>query len=193
MFNLSKLLVFAVAITLLSACSSQLKYVIYRDIPEHPAFTVLPVSHTYADYQFRSEVESSLLELGLSVVEAPIKIHTVAKPESRALRAKSEGKLSTASQSLAVNDLVMNSVVYDQSKADYVIMVDASTDILKIVRRSSSEIQAVIEYTVLDKAGSRFVKLHDVLKNLGFKIKTVSKKEKLKMEYPLKEKSLMRY
>ena len=39
---------------LVSACgSSKLEYVVYRDVPQQPAFTVVPVSYSAADYRFK--------------------------------------------------------------------------------------------------------------------------------------------
>ena len=179
---------------LLSACgAARLKYVVYRDVPQHPAFTVIPASYSAADDRFRVAVESSLLTMGLSVVEAPLIKTAEVQAESNAVRARREMQLHESEQAVSVDNLVATSMVYDQTKADYVILVNSETAVLKIIRQSTREIQAVVEYSLLDKAGSRFVKLHDVLESLGFKIKTVSEEEKLKMEYPLKQKGLMRY
>ena len=56
---------------LVSACdSSRLEYVVYRDVPQHPSFVVVPVSYSVADFRFKENTERSLIEMGLSVVEA---------------------------------------------------------------------------------------------------------------------------
>ena len=193
MRNISRLLGAALVIILAVACSSKLEYVIYRDVPQSPAFAVVPASYTVVDNRFKSEVESYLVKLGLSVIEAPLVKQPEVEVESKAQRARDEGQLHEKEKVLSIDDLVETSIVYNSSKADYVILVNAQTDVLKITRKSTQEIQAVIKYSVLDKGGSRFVKLHDVLSNLGFKIKAISEEQKIKMEYPLKEKSLMRH
>ncbi|MDH5471973.1 MAG: hypothetical protein OEY61_03890 [Gammaproteobacteria bacterium] len=192
--QLKKMSVFFLSVCLLSACGTvKLKYVVYRDIPLHPAFTVVPLSYSAADNRFKAMVESSLIAMGISVVEAPLKKQTTMKIESNAMRAKREMQLHDSERRLHTDDIVETAMIYDQSKADYVILVNAETSVLKITRQSTGEIQAVIEYGLLDKAGSRFIKLQDTLISLGFNIKTISEEEKLKMEYPLKQKGLMRY
>ena len=179
---------------LVSACgSSKLKYVVYRDVPQRPAFTVVPVSYSAADYRFKENTESALIEMGLAVIETPLKNKFKTKPESNALTAKRDMQLHDAVKSVSIDDFIETAEVYEQSKADYVILLNAQTNVLKITRQTTREIQAVIKYSVMDQSGSRFIKLHETLLNLGFKVKAVSKKEKLKMEYPLKEKGLMRY
>lgn len=186
--------VFLLAGVFISGCgSARLKYVVYRDVPQHPAFTVVPVSYSAADYRFKESTELALIEMGLSVIEAPLKKKFNKKPESNALAAKRDMQLHGSEKSVSIDDLIEISEVYDQTKADYVILLNAETNVLKITRQATREIQAVIKYSVMEQSGSRFIKLHETLLNLGFKVKAVSKEEKLKMEYPLKEKGLMRY
>ena len=115
------------------------------------------------------------------------------KMEANVRRVKRDMKLPDAIKHVSIDDMVDASKVYDETRADYVILVNAETAVLKITKLKTHEIQAVIKYTVLDQSGSRFIKLHETLLSLGFDVKAMSKKEKLKMEYPLKEKSLMRY
>ena len=179
---------------LVSACgSSSFKYVVYRDVPQHPSFVVVPVSYAASDYRFKENTESSLIEMGLSVIEAPLLKSAEMKAMSRSSRTIRDVQLDGSVKQVSIDDLVATSGVYDQVKADYVILVNAETDVLKITKRKTHEIQTMIKYTMLDKSGSRFIKLHEALLALGFKVKKVSKEEKLKMEYPLKEKGLMRY
>ena len=186
--------VFLLAGVFISGCgSAKLKYVVYRDVPQHPAFTVVPVSYSAADYRFKENTELALIEMGLAVIETPLKNKFKTQPESNALAAKRDMQLHDAVKPVSIDDLIETSGVYEQSKADYVILLNAQTNVLKITRQTTREIQAVIKYSVMDQSGSRFIKLHETLLNLGFKVKAVSKKEKLKMEYPLKEKGLMRY
>ncbi|MCW8909227.1 MAG: hypothetical protein OQK76_01280, partial [Gammaproteobacteria bacterium] len=165
----------------------------YRDVPEQPAFTVVPVNFSVADYKFKENVELSLIEMGLSVIESPLLKQSDMKVDERLLRAKRNMKSDDYVKKVSINELIETSKIYNQSNADYVILVNAETSVLKITKRDTHEIQALIKYSVLDKSGSRFIKLHDALVSLGFKVRTVSREEKLKMEYPLKEKSLMRH
>ena len=192
--HLKLFFVFTLVGVFISGCgSAKLKYVVYRDVPQQPAFTVVPVNYSVADYKFKEETEASLIEMGLSVIESPLRKQSTIKSESNALRAKRDMQLTGSVKKTSIDDLVETSKIYDQLKVDYVILVNAETSALKITKRETREIQGVIEYTVLDKSGSRFIKLHDALLNLGFKVKVMNKDNRLKMEYPLKEKGLMRY
>ncbi|MDH5764617.1 MAG: hypothetical protein OEZ38_01270 [Gammaproteobacteria bacterium] len=186
------LVVISCVFLFLSACGVNTQYVVHRDVPVHPSFTVIPTTYQVEDFQFKARIESFLIRLGLAVIETPLskRPEVITKPESLS---KLNSSFSDKNKSLlTAKDLVDTSIIYDSSVADYILLANSEAGVLKLTQRPSGEILAVIEYTMLDKPGSRLIKLYEALNSLGFKLKKISTEEKSKMAYPLKEKSLMR-
>lgn len=115
--------ILAVSMALLAGCA-QVKYVVMRDVPQNPSFTVFPA--TPADLPFSDLVMGSIIANGYKVVERPAVFTDAYWVNSGASghNGESAAKLSQAE---------------NLTSADYVVIV-YSGNLVKIVHRKTREV-----------------------------------------------------
>ena len=136
------------AIVLLQVgCSAQ--YVVLRQVPESPTFTVIPGSVSKTNVDFANSVTTVLISCGVRVLERPAMLSGYTESRSSGsgsaigstasgglsvIGGSGNGKEEISAQSVDVVDL------YDRTAADFVVVAFASASYLKIVRRDSKEV-----------------------------------------------------
>jgi hypothetical protein len=136
-----------IAAVLLTGCSTQ--YVVLRQVPESPAFAVIPGSVSKANMDFANSVTSVLISCGVRVLERPAMLSGYSESQTSGsgsavgsdiagglvvadVTGSSKGE--TSAQTVDVVEL------YERTSADYVVVAFANSSYLKIVRRDSKEV-----------------------------------------------------
>ena len=142
-----KRLVVAILTLLQVGCSSQ--YVVRRDVPESPTFSVLPGTVSKSNMDFANTVTGLLISCGVKVVERPAMLSSYTESRSSgsvsavgldlsgglaAVGGTGGGKGEATAQNIDVVEL------YDQTRADYVIVAFQNSSHLRIVRRDTKEV-----------------------------------------------------
>ncbi len=140
-------LILVVLALLQVGCST--RYVVLRDVPLSPTFTVIPGSVSKENMEFANTVTGVLVSCGVRVVERPAMLSGYAESRSSgsasalgittsgglvSVGGSGDSKDETTAQSVDVVDL------YQRTSADYVFVAFASSSYLKIVRRDSKEV-----------------------------------------------------
>jgi hypothetical protein len=155
-------------LTMATGCAPKYIYVVQRDTPIKPVFTVIPSDSTYySAARLASDTELALIKLGLSVVNPPIRKSVTKKSGvEKEARDASKGKASAEEIKEEFN-------VFDETNADYVIQIEARNDNFKIVKKDTLEILAVEKARLFSQyqGTSSEWKLYDLFTALGFTVK----------------------
>lgn len=135
------------AALLLTAC--QPRFVVLRDVPESPQFTVIPETTTGANIAFANQVSGALVACRMKVIERPSMMSgfsdTKGKQSGSAVGTADFSSLafgsassSTRSQTYSQNTDVVD--LYSQTAADYIMVVNADNTWVKMIKRETKEI-----------------------------------------------------
>lgn len=164
-------------------------YVVQRDTPTKPVFTVIPTVRTDSGTKLASDTEMALIKLGLSVVNPPI-VKSVTKEsgevDSESMQASESGENAAKGASKgkeSIGGIKEEYVVLDETNADYVIKVNPRLPIFKIIKKDGLEILAVGNSDIFrqdygpfaDSDGNKTpilneYKIYDIFTALGFKV-----------------------
>jgi len=109
----------------ISACGS-VQYVVSRDIPQNPSFTVVPLYQKYRDIEYAATMEKVMIDLGISVVKT-------------------------------------------QKTATYIAITDSRNSIIKIIKKDTGEVLAVLDNIRDPKFSNK--KIRNAFTALGFNIR----------------------
>ena len=142
-------------------------YVVQRDTPSKPIFTVFSSDPTYySAARLASGTESALIKLGLSVVNPPIQKSVTKKSgvETEA-REASKGKASA-------EEIKEEFYAFGDTTADYVIQINARNNSFKIVKMDTLEILAVERTDLIPQyqGSSSEWKIYEFFTALGFTV-----------------------
>ena len=176
-------------IVVLAGCTEiTTKFVVRRDVPETPSFTVIPFNLYHKQLVFAGQIEEVLIYLGVKTYIRPALKEIITK--------KGKGDEKFAGRSLgdgdSISELLMSGktadaitieeyLSYDDIKSEYIIHADVFSKRIKIIRTKTSEILVSFEVLVGNvnvDAGEtkeyKFKKLfHDALEGLGLKIEAL--------------------
>lgn len=153
------------------------RFVVSRDVPLDPIFTVIPYNNYYEQVNYANKIEECLIELGVKTVTRPT-IKEIVKKQS----------LETGQKAQDINKLLMSNkkteaitiesyYSYEEFNADYVIFSDYLSKRVKIVNKETREVLATFQIDI----GTTYSKemeeysfkkiLHGALKCLGINVK----------------------
>ena len=123
-------------------CSTQ--FVVLRDVPESPSFVVIPANNYLNQVAFANEVEAAIIGAGIKVVmfsqatkevtkEVAIEGEIRAIEGTQAARKSGEGKL--------IERYIES---FEEIKADYIVFTYAGSKQIRIIKRQTREILAVL-------------------------------------------------
>jgi len=204
MSDIRQYLVFTVFLLLLGTGCEPIKYVyvVQRDTPTNPIFTVIRMEATSSNTKLASDSEMALIKLGLSVVNPPIvKSVTTERGDvdSASMQESESGKNSAKGASKgkqSVGGIKEEYDVFDETNANYVIQVNARHNIFKIIEKDTREILTVGNSDIFRQDYGPLAateenqtsilneyKIYDLFTALGFKV------NKPKAERPVKKTS----
>ncbi|ASJ38422.1 hypothetical protein M2G59_21320 [Vibrio vulnificus] len=127
---------------LLTACGS-IQYITGRDVPQKPAFTVVTTYGTTKDLGYASKVELLLIDMGLSVVTPPARIKTE-KTTGGGAAVESLDHTAQIEVGAFTAKVVQQYSFFDQTKADYIVIVDSINNTIKLIHKETKEVLLVL-------------------------------------------------
>jgi hypothetical protein len=143
-----KTLIIILLAIMLGGCETTNNFVVLRDVPTKPSFTVIPYNNYHYQGVFASKVEEALIALGLKTISPPtVKEVTKASGlnvqqngvEQNEVVQKMTALLSGKSaHAISIEEYM----AYEDIEADYIISSDEASKRLKIVMVKTKEIVA---------------------------------------------------
>lgn len=123
---------------------TQTQFVVLRDVPESPSFVIIPANNYLNQVAFANEVEAAIISAGIKVVmfsqatkevtkEIAVEGEIQAIEGNQAGRKSGEGKLIERYVEL-----------FEEIQADYIVFTYAGSKQIRIIKRQSREILAVL-------------------------------------------------
>jgi nucleotide-binding universal stress UspA family protein len=124
---------------------TQTQFVVLREVPESPSFVVIPANNYLNQVAFANEVEAAIISAGIKVVmfsqatkgvtkEVAVEEGILAVEGTQAAHKSGEGKL-----------IERYVEFFEEIKADYIVLTYAGSRQIRIIKRQTSEILAVLE------------------------------------------------
>jgi hypothetical protein len=177
-------------IVLLSGCVPQVKttFVVSRDVPNEPSFTVLPFNNYYKQIEFANRVEAALIELGVKVIKYNPQPKEITRKMGIELEADQEaadimniGEIfitGKKEEAIAIETFIH----YGEVKSNYIIYTDLWSERIKVVKKDSLEVLA--SFIVTDSLSTEdkeynFKKvIRDALESLGIPVRELQEPQK---------------
>ena len=160
-------------VVVLAGCAPQTpQFVVLRDVPESPSFVVIPANDYLHEVVFANEVENAIISAGIKVVMRPAtKDVTMEKTVQGA-----EGKRTDDRALIQSADakLIERYSAFDDIDADYIVRTYVTSKQVKISKRETEEILAVlVAKQYMDAAGQVYIwqlKLKKALAKMGIPV-----------------------
>ena len=157
---------------------SKTQFVVLRDVPESPSFVVIPANNYLNQVAFANEVEAAIISAGIKVVMFSQATKEVTKEVAVGGKiAVVEG--SQAAQKSGEGKLTERYVeFFEEIKADYIVQTYAGSKQIRIIKRQTREILAVLTVPT-DPRTHQSLDHHDfiadALTNMGVPVISVRK------------------
>ena len=148
----------------LAGCAKT-QFVVLRDVPESPSFVVIPANDYLHEVEFANEIEDAIISAGVKVVMRPAtKDVTMEKIVQGA-----EGKQTDDVKSILAADakLIERYSASADFDADYMVHTYETSQQVKIAKRETREILAVLEAPPVSVAGRKQSWLTTIYKALA--------------------------
>ena len=143
-------------------------FVVLRDVPQDPSFTVIPANDYLYQIEFANKVEEYIISAGVKVVSRPALKEVEAKKEVGQEEAKS-GEAKGAH-----GTLTEKYIAFDETNADYIISTYADSRQIKIIKKTSKEILSTFELKAVkrgDETISEDSLVYQALMKLGIPVR----------------------
>ncbi|MDP1677674.1 MAG: hypothetical protein Q8L88_12515 [Bacteroidota bacterium] len=162
-----------------ASCATKFVYIVQRDVPEKPIFTVLPISDYLNQIEFSTAVEQYLMSAGVKIIQPP---------SSKAVETKRNiggaiGNVQLDKNEVRVADeqgsqtLIERYSALHETKADYIVETNSISRQVKIIAKSTQEIVAgfSLPITMVKDENEQYEKdrvvVLETLKKLGVKVR----------------------
>lgn len=136
---MKKLSIFLLLI--LASCGSK-EYIVLRDVPENPSFTVIPADNYLSEVSFANRIERYLISAGVKVIQRPGMKHiqteqSKAERQSSALSAEEAGKVLTETYFMR-----------EPTSADYIVLTYRHSLQVRIIKNKTQEVLTVLSLPI---------------------------------------------
>ena len=129
-------------VVVLAGCAPQTQFVVLRDVPESPSFVVIPANDYLHEVEFANKVENAIISAGVKVVLRPVtKDITIEKTVQGTEGKKTDDRALIQS---ADAKLIERYSAFDDIDADYIVQTYVTSKQVKISKRETEEILAVL-------------------------------------------------
>ena len=136
-------------VVVLAGCAPQTQFVVLRDVPESPSFVVIPANNYLHEVEFANTIENAIISAGLKVVIRPTtKDVTMEKTVQGAKGKQDDGRALIQS---ADAKLIERYSTFEDIDADYIVQTYVTSKQVKIAKRETQEILAVLEISKFDR------------------------------------------
>lgn len=156
----------------LASCGTT-QYVVLRNVPKSPSFVVIPANNYLNQVRYANEIERALIIAGVKVVARPATKEVMTEKEVH----EAEGIQESGAQAIRAADAKVTEryFAFDDITADYIVQTFASPEQVKITKRESMEILAVITsqldgLKINNTSYSWSSAIHKTLENMGIPV-----------------------
>ena len=154
-------------VVILAGCAPQTQFVVLRDVPESPSFVVIPANDYLHEVVFANTIENAIISAGVKVVMRPAtKEITMEKTVQRA-----KGKQADDVKLIQSADakLIERYAAFEEIDADYIVRTYVTSGQVKISKRETEEILAVLVVAkqYMNAAGPVYIWLLELKKALA--------------------------
>jgi len=163
---MKRLLPLAFALLLFTGCVTSNNFVVLRDVPPNPSFSVISATDYWGQHDFANQVEEALVNLGVAVITPPASKEVLTR---KGVSIDGMGKGLVGSR---VSDSMIVEKYYtlDESTADYLIFTESGSKRIKIVKRTARQVIATFTIAIADKA-VLVADIYGALKELNIPVK----------------------
>lgn len=118
---------------------TQTTFVVQRNVPQNPTFTVYPANHSFSEVTFANAIESYLIGSGVKVVQRPalksVQTEEIKTKDKRTSEPAIEGK------GIAVTKTFW---AYEPTDADYYIETNSISGQMRVVKTQTQEVLSIL-------------------------------------------------
>jgi len=161
-------------------CSQKPIYIVQRDVPSNPSFTVLPANELLYQVHFANRIEEFLIGSGVKVNRRPASKYVETKQNVEKVNLT---PVDAAKGSILVTEAYRT---LEEFSTDFLVETYADSKQIKFTNRKTNEVLTVF---ILDEGLSKsdydaqLGVIHDSLEKLGVKVKTLEKKSESKRSF----------
>jgi hypothetical protein len=156
----------------LTSCGTT-QYVVLRNVPKSPSFVVIPANSYSNQVRFANEIERAIISAGVKVGARPATKEVVTEKEVHG----AEGIRGSGAQSIRGADAKVTEryFAFDEITADYIVETFVNPEQVKITKRESMEILAVVspqldKLNINNRAYSWMSAIHKTLEKMGIPV-----------------------
>ena len=144
------------------------QFVVLRDVPESPSFVVIPANNYLHEVEFANTIENAIISAGLKVVIRPAtKDVTMEKTVQGAKGKQDDGRALIQS---ADAKLIERYSTFEDIDADYIVQTYVTSKQVKIAKRETREILAILEISKFDRFPSWQRTIRKALVEMGISV-----------------------
>lgn len=132
---------FLCLLLILTGCYTihQTTFIVQRDVPQNPTFTVIPANYTFSEVTFAQTIEGCLIGAGVKVVQRPATKSV--QTEEVKTKNKPTPEPALEGKGIAVTESFW---AYEPTDADYYIQTYSVSRQMKIVKTETQEVLAIL-------------------------------------------------
>ena len=130
---------FCLLLTLTGCYVHQTTFIVQRDVPQKPTFTVMPANNSFSEVTFASTVESCLIGAGVKVVQPPATKSV--QTEEVKTKNKTTPERDLEGKGIAITETFW---AYEPTDADYYIQTNSVSRQMKVVKTETQEVLAIL-------------------------------------------------
>ena len=137
---MKKLCIFLLLI--LTSCGSK-EYIVLRDVPENPSFTVIPADNYLSEVTFANRIERYLISAGVKVIQRPGMKHIQAEQSKAESQSTSDRSAESAGKVLTETYFMR-----EPSTADYIVLTYRHSLQVRIIKNKTQEVLTVLSLPI---------------------------------------------
>ena len=137
---LKKLCIFLILI--LTSCGTK-EYIVLRDVPENPTFTVIPADNYLSEVAFANRIERYLISAGVKVVQRPGMKHIQTEQSEAERQSKSDSSTEAAGKVLTETYFMR-----EPTAADYIVLTYRHSLQIRIIKNKTQEVLTVLSLPI---------------------------------------------
>ena len=144
------------------------QYVVLRDVPESPSFAVIPADNYLHEVKFANDIENAIISAGLKVVMRPATKDVTTEKIVQGAEGQQVADVKLIQSAEA--KLIERYSAFEDIDADYIVLTYVTLEQVKIAKRETREILAILEISKFDRFPSWRATIHKALVEMGIPV-----------------------
>ena len=146
------------------------QFVVLHDVPESPSFVVIPANNYFHEVKFANDIENAIIGVGLKVVMRPATKDVTTEKTVQGAEGKQtdDSALIQSADAKLIERYGISS--FEDIDADYIVLTYVNFEQVKIAKRETREILAVLEISKFDRFPSWRMTIHKAFVEMGIPV-----------------------